>query len=103
MDIAGVDWTDSHEPRRPTDQLTSMEKLGAKRNMRPAQDTKLVEEAKFRFMTEVAGQFETSGVKLPKLTINPFANDSGKWSEFWEQFNQIFSQSGNFTVAGKLK
>ncbi|XP_037508939.1 uncharacterized protein LOC119385602 [Rhipicephalus sanguineus] len=42
------------------------------------------------------------GAKLPKLTINPFAGDLCKWSEFWEQFDQVINQNGNLSTSDKF-
>lgn len=41
--LVAIDWKDSNEPRMPTDQLTSMEKLRAKRNTRQAQTTRQID------------------------------------------------------------
>ncbi|KAH6921115.1 hypothetical protein HPB50_027896 [Hyalomma asiaticum] len=50
----------------------------------------------------VAAPRDGTGVKLPKLTGAPFCGDLCKWTEFWEQFDQIVHSDTHVTATEKL-
>lgn len=45
---------------------------------------------------------DRTGPSLPKLTITPFNGDLCRWSEFWEQFDQMINKNSGLSVCEKF-